>query len=368
MGVAAIFDPQFTDLVYEAALVPEMWKNVLDGLASASGSVGTMLHSATDERSNTIYSDSLAPFMSEMSEWFGHNSRSQLLLQLPNAQFHSDADHYSEEHRKKDWLWRDYLYRHGLGYAAATWIKVPNGDNLILSVERSQVRGAFAAREMEDFTTLRPHLARSAMLAARLDRERIATATRVFEAVGMPAAALSANATVLDCNPSFAALDDYIIIGARDRLRMKNPGVHSLLTDALNKATSSSATTNGYSFPIAATGRTPAVAHLIPVRRIARDLFSRAVFFIVITPVSKPEAPSIEVIQGLFDLTAAEARVAHDLASGNDLASIADTHSVSRETVRHHLKKIFSKTGYARQGDFLAAIGSLPKIKEDGTG
>jgi len=322
-----------------------------------------MLHSATDEHSTTVFSDSLAPFMSESSEWFGHNSRSQLLLTLPNAQFHSDADYYSEEQMQADWLWRNHLYRHGLGYAAATWIKVPNGDNLILSIERSHMRGAFSGAEIDALTALRPHLARSAMLAARIDNERIRTANNVFETVGMPAAALTAAGAVLDCNQSFAALKHFISIGARDRVQLKNDGAQNLLVEALAKASHSGAATDGHSFPMAALGKVPAVAHLVPVRRIARDLFSRAVYFMVVTPLSQPSAPPAEIIQGLFDLTTAESRVAHGLASGNDVSSIAASQSLSRETVRHHLKSIFAKTGYGRQGDLMSAIGSLPKIR-----
>ena len=54
------------------------------------------------------------------------------------------------------------------------------------------------------------------------------------------------------------------------------------------------------------------VAHVIPVWLSARDIFSSGAAALVLTPVTRPEAPPIELVKmrSLFDLTPAEARVA----------------------------------------------------------
>ena len=55
----------------------------------------------------------------------------------------------------------------------------------------------------------------------------------------------------------------------------------------------------------------------------------------------------------LFDLTPAEATVAHRLANGLSLEEAADSLDISRNTVRAHLRSIFSKSGITRQTELV---------------
>lgn len=55
----------------------------------------------------------------------------------------------------------------------------------------------------------------------------------------------------------------------------------------------------------------------------------------------------------LFDLTPAEAAVAHRLANGLSLEEAADALSIRRNTVRAHLRSIFSKSGITRQTELV---------------
>jgi len=48
------------------------------------------------------------------------------------------------------------------------------------------------------------------------------------------------------------------------------------------------------------------VAHVVPTRHRALDLFAGAAEILVLTHVTAPDAPPVELIQSLFDLTAAE--------------------------------------------------------------
>jgi hypothetical protein len=65
------------------------------------------------------------------------------------------------------------------------------------------------------------------------------------------------------------------------------------------------------------------VAHVVPIRLSARDIFVRCAAALVLTPVTLPRAPPADLVQSLFDLTPAEARVARDLSSGETVEGIA---------------------------------------------
>jgi len=80
------------------------------------------------------------------------------------------------------------------------------------------------------------------------------------------------------------------------------------------------------------------------------------------TPVGSQQAPAIELVQSLYDLTPAEARVARGLAGGKTLEEIATEQSVSRNTVRTHLRGVMEKTGCNRQAEVVALLGGLAPL------
>jgi DNA-binding CsgD family transcriptional regulator len=101
------------------------------------------------------------------------------------------------------------------------------------------------------------------------------------------------------------------------------------------------------------------VAHVIPVRLSARDVFLRCAAVLAITPVSAPQAPPVELVQSLFDLTPAEARVARSLAAGKSVEAIASDSGVSLNTVRTQVRGVFDKTGCNRQVDVVALLAGI---------
>ena len=101
------------------------------------------------------------------------------------------------------------------------------------------------------------------------------------------------------------------------------------------------------------------VAHVVPLRRTSRDLFVRCAGVLVISPVTLPEAPPVELVQSLFDLTAAEARVARQLTKGQTVEEIAAEGGVSLNTVRTQVRGVLEKTGSRRQVEAIALLGGI---------
>src|SRR5262249_37737130 len=114
------------------------------------------------------------------------------------------------------------------------------------------------------------------------------------------------------------------------------------------------------SFPVRDTGaEAMMVAHVIPIRLSARDIFVRCAAALVLTPVTMPEAPPVELVQSFFDLTPAEARVARHLASGKTVEDIAATGGTSTNTIRTHVRGVLEKTGCNRQADVVALLTGI---------
>ena len=77
---------------------------------------------------------------------------------------------------------------------------------------------------------------------------------------------------------------------------------------------------------------------------------------LIITKVAPASGANAAIIQGLFDFSPAEARVAQAISSGLQIAQIARNHGVSSETVRSQLKSVFAKTGTSRQVELVRLL------------
>jgi DNA-binding CsgD family transcriptional regulator len=80
---------------------------------------------------------------------------------------------------------------------------------------------------------------------------------------------------------------------------------------------------------------------------------------LVIMPLSGTAVAPSSLVQALFDVTPAEARVALALGEAASVDDAARRLGVSRETVRSHLRAIFSKTGVSRQSALVRSLAGL---------
>jgi DNA-binding CsgD family transcriptional regulator len=108
------------------------------------------------------------------------------------------------------------------------------------------------------------------------------------------------------------------------------------------------------------------VAHVVPIRLSACDIFVRCAAALVLTPVTLPQVPPVELVQSLFDLTPAEARVARGLAAGETVETIASAQGVSQNTIRMHVRGVLEKTGCNRQVDIVALLTAISATRLTG--
>ena len=148
---------------------------------------------------------------------------------------------------------------------------------------------------------------------------------------------------------------------ARDgpRFALADPAADRLLAEALQTlAAVGLASTR--SIPVPATeAEPPAVAHVLPVKRSARDLFTAASAIVVITPLAQDRLPGLSVLEGLFDLTPAEARVARGITGCRTVEQIAAESGTSPQTVRSQLKSVMAKTGVNRQVELVRLLSGV---------
>lgn len=360
-------DQQLIDHIYECAFFPGEWPSVLDALSQIADARGGCLLTAHTSVLNWTTSASMIEVWDALIEknLLACGERFRRLVELQHAGFLTDQDGYANEaEMAADPLYRDLLWPMGLGWATATAVPLPTGDTIVLTLERFRSRGPVEPDVVEQLDVLRPHLARSALLSARLQLERARAASETLALLGLPALVFDSVGRVVAANSLIEDLGLQVHWRAGDRIALGDPAADAQLqvvVAALGQGRPGGA---ARSFAVrGADARASLVAHVVPVRGHARDIFVHGAGVLVLTPVTLPQALPVELVRSLFDLTPAEARVARGLGVGQSVEEIAEASGLSATTIRNQLRGVLEKTGCRRQAEMVALLGGLASAR-----
>jgi hypothetical protein len=195
-------DQQLIDHIYECSFAPEFWPGVLDELAKIAGARGGVLFAATTEVVNWTASAILREGMESFakSDLMARSPRGGRLSGARHAGFLRECDLWTDEELAADPIYYELLWPAGLGRVAATAIPLPTGETLYLNLERDRDRGPVESAIVQQLDALRPHLARSALMSARLQLERARAASETLALIGLPALVFDNQGKVLAAN------------------------------------------------------------------------------------------------------------------------------------------------------------------------
>ncbi|MDE1995325.1 MAG: helix-turn-helix transcriptional regulator [Rhizobiaceae bacterium] len=346
------------DHIYEAAFVPEEWDRVLRGINEISGSIGATIFVFSDNappRGRTL--ENLQPLFDEFVKgdfWKFCDSVQRMCSLRPGSFVHVD-DFMTAEEIEKDPV-RIRLREVGIGAHICSAIPTPNGELITYVFQRALAAGLYDQPAIDRLDYLRPHLARAGLVAARLGMERAKATVSGLKALGLPAAVLTSSGHVLTANTLLEEMSDVFLPAARERMSIVDPAADALLQQAIAERRGAIPLVRSIPLP-GKEGRPPLVVHVLPLRRAAHDIFSGGDVLVVATTFS-PSAvvPSVSLLNALFDLTPAEARLATVLTSGRSLKIAAGESGVTVKTARTYLERIFRKTGTHRQSELVALL------------
>ena len=353
------------DRIYEAALVPELWPGILAQMSSSADCEGGILFVANQEHTRwTASPDIHDRFLVYLNDgWAARNPRLARMSAKNHAGFLRDNDCFTAEELDNDPVYTLFWRKCGLGWNTGTLLAAPTGDHLIFTFEKAFDKGPFDLSAVSLLDSIRPHLARAALLSARLGLERSRAMTAVLGTLGIPGAVLRKCGSIVAANPLLENLMPSLVQDRRQRVRLTDAGADALLDVALTRSVGADYRQAVCSIPVAADETRPAmIVHLIPIRGAANDIFSLASSLLIVTPVDRAAVPTASVLQGLFDLTPAEARVARGIVESHTVDELASALGISRETVRTQLKAVLSKTGTSRQTELVGLLAGTQSI------
>jgi DNA-binding CsgD family transcriptional regulator len=353
------YDAKLIDQIYEAAVVPDAWRRVIGTLSDRFDAKGGLLFTSNSDAVRWLGAGESEEIMVDFiaQGWPAHNDRVGKLVKMNHPGFVTDTDVYSGEELTRHPMYKEFLIPRGVSAAAATAIRGAADDMLIFSVEGFSDYNA-ARRAIPFLDGLRSHLARAAMLASQFQLERAKAAITALQIIGVPAAFVSATGRLRSVNRLFEPLIGGDVLDTASGVRMADGQADKRLRAVLDGA--HIGLVQGLSIPLhLPQGGDVAVLHALPVTGQARDVFLDGGMILLITGMGPANLPSAAILQTLFDLTPAEARLARALTHGASPDDVAHQLGVRVSTVRSQLKSLFAKLGINRQAQLVALLSRL---------
>ena len=236
----------------------------------------------------------------------------------------------------------------------------------VISVNGSERHGPFNREQSTLLEALMPHLRRALQL-----HRRVTSAEAISDGVAGVIARSSRAVLLIDSggrvtfmNPSASRL-----VAARDgltvergQLRAARPDdttkLHALLADAIKTSTGDGLGAGGALAIGRPSDRRPLfvlVCPVFPARTLLPGLEAAAAMIFVSDP-EQSTVPNEEMLQVLFGLTQAEAKLTRLVAEGASLVEAGAQLGLRRETVRSRMKTIFEKTSTHRQAELVRLV------------
>lgn len=359
-------DEVYTDVehaAYEAAVLPELWPQVLSRVGEISGSAGGALVCLNERGVNIVCAPALDRVRDRIlaEGYMSRSGRAQGVVTMGLVgipRFLNEDDWYADAaDAARDPIVAEVFRPEGFGWAAG-WIQsLPHGDTVIMNVEQYWDRGPIKDAALARLDQLYPVFARAAVLGARSQFQRVRASVDTLTELGLPAAAVSPQGRVVFANERFGAAADVWTTGRLDRIALLDPVAAKMLAEVLSTI-GNAAVPRSIPCRLLPAGSVHAVIQVIPIRRQAHDLFGSAVAILVLSQTSE-KAADARLVQSLFDLTPAEIAVARSIAAGLTVAEISRASGRSVRTVRNQLNSAMAKTGCSRQLELVLLMEQL---------
>ena len=215
---------ELIDRIYECAFAPELWPAVLDDLGRICEARGGVLFAANTDTGAVSYTASETQVHCareyERRRLHMDSVATDRLLAHGQHGFIFDHDVITQAEMEADPVFSAVLWPAGLGHTIGTSISAPTGDVLLCMVSRGREQGPANRPAFRKLNRLRPHLARSALMSARLRLERARAVVETLDLLGLPALVFDSSGRVIAANPLIEAERERLRWRARDRVAL----------------------------------------------------------------------------------------------------------------------------------------------------
>lgn len=346
----------FDDDIQRAALEPDRWPELLHGIGRQAKSLGAILISEAHRIPVPPISRDLEPLMSRYygEGWNTRDIRFRGIETALRTGAVTDEHVLSRDEMARSPYYQELLRPEGCCWFCGIHFEVA-GSAWFLTLQRTVGQGPFEPGEVARLKTLRRPLQTAASLSHALSFARVAGMADAFEHIAKPALILDERGLLMRCNERAEAMLDALADLRHREIRFKDGANQRAFDAALARAKPRGGPAPGAAVLRDAAGRGIAV-DAIALGDWGRYSFTQASVLVFLDRVGDDTRRPEAALRARYGLTAAELRVATELAAGFSVRAIADRHRISYETARTQLKAVLSKTGTRRQSELVSLV------------
>lgn len=363
-------DRRYDDLVsliYDGVLCPDAWQTWLDRLVEGFSSCSAMLilqHRRTLAVGSAVCTGG---WMIEYAEEYARDFHDKDVWILgvkekPRGSFYPSQAVFPQQELHKTAFYNDMCRKVNVEHVVGGLFWTEGDWEILLGVHRTRKQGEFNEAEVAWLNRFAPHLRRAVHLGRTLDA---AQGTLESALARMPVACVLVNRAQMIIASNDAAQN--LIAGhpglaiRQDRLVVKSTAIaqrlDALIADGFRTLSTSQGDGGGL-VTLPGQEQAPIVISVTPFRRgihVWHQHGGDTVAVLFYDPAQRRMANG-EILQAMYGLTPAEARVAVLLSQGYITTEIADALKISVNGVKYHLKAIFGKTGVSRQSELVSRV------------
>lgn len=368
-GTSVAIDTDLIGRFYEAVLREPDWFELLTELAERLGAHA--VHSLEVNRFDISLcggtTGRLDPEVQReyAQHYFHMDFRVPRLLALPPHAVYRDSELASAAERQTSPLYREFLPRHDRTRAIMTHAPISSHNSSLLTVARSVRQRDFTAEERHAFGRYAEHFNRVLTIRAEMTA-LVAQATSLEETAERADLGLllldesqqitfqnAAARGLLQRSKGMSLRGQWLVSTGEPTAQALEHLIRDTIADAGGR------TGRGGGNRVLRTSREEGALEftVIPIRTSAlRHLRSRAVVALQIMDMTRFESTLVNTMRERYRFTPAESRCVDLLCHGLTLSAIASHLKISTNTVKTHLRSVFSKTGTTRQAELVALL------------
>lgn len=359
------------DLIYDGAADNDLWPHALTAVADLTHSEGGILfgQSYTAQR---IYFDFNGRLNEECNRAYQErhmrNPWSRYMETQPTGRLVLSDEAVSLGELQRSAFYDEVLRPQQVAHNAMMALAARDDFRAAFNMCRSARRGMFDPDEQRFLEWLSPHLCRSVTLGFRIDGYLAMqqTAFDVLDRLADGVAVLDRKARVLFVNAAARRMAEEGVLRLHQSVGTHSP-VHSQRLNELIRGALQGAAGGTMSLPRQLDGRLLTIlVSAIRSKDLGRlsdaGVKDAAVLLFVVDPATRRSIPLGQIMDA-YGLTHAEARVALAASSGNTVLETAQSLSLSPNTIKTHLRRVFAKTATGRQAELAGLIASIGSVR-----
>jgi PAS domain-containing protein len=322
-----------------AAIDSSRWQSAMEALTEACGAYGTALFPMQGRLPTFPYSRSLEQTNETYLRdgWIHRDIRYAVAKSFEHRSVGTEFDFITPEEIQRHPYYQEFLAPHNLRWFAGVKMQA-GGDLWCLSIQRTIGQGPFSLPEQQELSSFSERVAGVGALARALRFARAEGALAAFEVTDTAVILLDRHGEVLSVNSSAERLFGTDFDVTQRRLTSTDRNATAALDRALRELLWMPGTAPvGHPILLPRREQRPIIAYPMRVPAITSDALSPCQALIVLTDLDQRPRPPEVILRTCFGLTAAEIRLAMQIAGGTELTAACEELGIARDTGRAQL-------------------------------